>query len=100
MEHFDTPISLEEIAKRGRFDLMVTGASAVSKYGFRFGKGHGFFDLEWGMFTDVALVNETTPVMAVIYDVHFIEDQLQPSETDILVDKIATPTQILSLIHI
>ncbi|MFT4783295.1 MAG: 5-formyltetrahydrofolate cyclo-ligase [Yoonia sp.] len=97
MEHFGTPITLEEIARRGRFDLMVTGASAVSRNGVRFGKGHGFFDLEWGMFTDLGLVDETTPVMAVVHDVQLVEDQLQPSETDILVDKIATPTQMYTV---
>lgn len=46
MEHFARPITLEEIARRGRFDFMVTGASAVSVDGVRFGKGHGLFDLE------------------------------------------------------
>lgn len=91
MEHFGRPITLEEIAKRGRFDLMVTGASAVSTNGVRFGKGHGFFDLEWGMFTDLGLVDESTPVMALVHDVQLVEDQLQPSATDILVDMIATP---------
>ena len=97
MEHFGTPVTLEEIAKRGCFDLMVTGASAVSKNGVRFGKGHGFFDLEWGMFTDLGLVDETTPVQAVVHDVQLVEDQLKPSETDILVDKIATPTQMYTV---
>ncbi|OKH87076.1 5-formyltetrahydrofolate cyclo-ligase [Thalassospira sp. TSL5-1] len=92
MEHFGRPITLEEIARRSRFDFMVTGASAVSVNGVRFGKGHGFFDLEWGMFTDLGLVDEETPVMAVVHDVQVVEDQLQPSETDILVDQIATPT--------
>ncbi|MCC9625586.1 hypothetical protein LPB41_28260 [Thalassospira sp. MA62] len=94
MEHFARPITLEEIAKRGRFDFMVTGASAVSKNGVRFGKGHGFFDLEWGMFTDLGLVDETTPVTAVVHDVQVVDEMLQPSETDILVDQIATPTQM------
>ena len=42
MEHFGKPITLVEIAARGRFDFMVTGASAVSVEGVRFGKGHGF----------------------------------------------------------
>ena len=86
------PITLEEIAERGRFDFMVTGASAVSIDGVRFGKGHGFFDLEWGMFTDLGLVDEATPVVAVVHDVQVVEDKLHPSETDILVDYIATPT--------
>lgn len=94
MEHFARPISLEETAARGRFDLMVTGASAVSVDGVRFGKGHGFFDLEWGMFTDLGMVDETTPVVAVVHDCQVVEEKLQPSETDILVDMIATPTRL------
>lgn len=92
MEHFGRPITLEQIARRGRFDFMVTGASAVSVDGVRFGKGHGFFDLEWGMFTDLGLVDETTPVVAVVHDVQVVHDKLIPSETDILVDWIATPS--------
>ena len=91
MEHFGRPITLEEIAARGRFDFMVTGASAVSRDGVRFGKGHGFFDLEWGMFTDLGLADEDTPVVAVVHDVQVVAEKLIPSETDILVDYIATP---------
>ena len=97
MEHFGRPITLEEIAKRGRFDFMVTGASAVSIDGVRFGKGHGFFDLEWGMFTDLGLVDETTPVVAVVHDCQVVQENLTPSETDILVDYIATPTQLYTV---
>ncbi|MFD2174823.1 5-formyltetrahydrofolate cyclo-ligase [Rhodobacter lacus] len=91
MEYFGTPITLAQIAQMGRFDYLVTGASAVSMNGVRFGKGHGFFDLEWGMFTDLGLVGEQTPVHAVVHDVQVVQEQLQPSETDILVDKIFTP---------
>jgi 5-formyltetrahydrofolate cyclo-ligase len=97
MEHFAKPISLEEINRLGRFDAMVTGASAVSMEGVRFGKGHGFFDLEWGIFTDLGLVDENTPVAAVVHDVQVVEDKLHPSETDILVDYIATPTRMIKV---
>ncbi len=97
MEHFGRPITLAEIASRGRFDLMVTGASAVSLNGVRFGKGHGFFDLEWGMFTAVGVADEDTPVTAVVHDVQVVEEQLVPSETDILVDSIATPTRYVTV---
>jgi 5-formyltetrahydrofolate cyclo-ligase len=95
LEHFGRPITLAEVAARGRFDFMVTGASAVSLDGVRFGKGHGFFDLEWGMFTDVGIVDEATPVAAVVHDVQVVEDKLFPSPTDILVDYIATPTRLI-----
>jgi 5-formyltetrahydrofolate cyclo-ligase len=91
LEHFGRPISLAEIAALGRFDLMVTGASAVSMEGIRFGKGHGFFDLEWGMFSDLGLVDEATPVVAVAHDVQVVTERLHPSPTDIIVDVIATP---------
>jgi 5-formyltetrahydrofolate cyclo-ligase len=97
MEHFARPISLAEIAQRGRFDFMVTGASAVSMDGVRFGKGHGFFDLEWGMFTDLGIVDESTPVVAIVHDVQVVEDKLHPSATDILVDHIATPSRLITV---
>ncbi len=95
LEHFGRPITLAEIAARGRFDFMVTGASAVSLDGVRFGKGHGFFDLEWGMFTDIGIVDEATPVAAVVHDVQVVEDKLYPSPTDIIVDLIATPSRLI-----
>lgn len=90
-EHFGRPITLAEIAERGSFDYMVTGASAVSLDGVRFGKGHGFFDMEWGMFTDIGIADEDTPIVAVVHDVQVVEDKLHPSPTDIIVDYIATP---------
>lgn len=96
LEHFGRPISLTEIARRGRFDLLVTGASAVSLEGIRFGKGHGFFDLEWGMFTEIGIVDDHTPMVALVHDVQVVEDRLYPSPTDILVDHIATPTRMIA----
>ena len=68
LEHFGRAVTLAEVAARGAFDFMVTGASAVSLNGVRFGKGHGFFDLEWGMFTDLGVADERTPVVAVVHD--------------------------------
>ena len=94
MEHFGKPISLEEVAQRGRIDFLVTGASAVSIDGVRFGKGHGFFDLEWGMFTDLGLVGEDTPVVAAVHDCQVVKEKLHPSPTDILVDYVATPGRL------
>ncbi|MGA1833661.1 MULTISPECIES: 5-formyltetrahydrofolate cyclo-ligase [Rhizobium] len=97
MEHFARPINLEELTEIGRFDLLATGASAVTKDGIRFGKGHTFFDLEWGMFTDLGLVDEKTPVAAIVHDVQVVDEQLSPSETDIQVDFIATPSRLATV---
>jgi 5-formyltetrahydrofolate cyclo-ligase len=97
LEHFGRSTTLAELRQHGRFDLMVTGASAVSLNGVRFGKGHGFFDLEWGMFTELGLADECTPVVAVVHDVQVVPEKLLPSPTDILVDWIATPTRIIEV---
>jgi len=99
MEHFGRPITLEEIARYGRIDFLVTGASAVSVDGVRFGKGHGFFDLEWGMFTDLGLVGDDTPVVAAVHDCQVVHEKLHPSPTDILVDHIATPGKLHTVEH-
>jgi len=97
IEHFGTPVSLEDIARIGRFDFMATGASAVSIDGIRFGRGHGYFDLEWGMFTDIGLADDNTPVIAAVHDVQVVEDKLPASETDIVVDLIATPSRMIEV---
>ena len=96
LEHFGKNISLKEIKNLGKIDLMLTGASAVSKNGVRFGKGHGFFDLEWGMFADLKIVDENTPIIAVVHDVQVVNFDLEPSNTDIIVDWIITNKQKLS----
>jgi 5-formyltetrahydrofolate cyclo-ligase len=95
MEYFAQPISLAGIAELGRFSLAVTGASAVSMEGLRFGKGHVYFDLEWGLFTDLGLMDEATPVAALVHDVQVVEDKMFPSETDIAVDAVSTPSRFL-----
>lgn len=97
IEHFGRLVTLEEISRLGRFDFMATGASAVSSDGIRFGKGHGFFDLEWGMFTDIGLADDTTPVIAAVHDVQVVEEKLPASETDIIVDMIATPSRLIDI---
>jgi hypothetical protein len=43
------------------------------------------------MFTDLGLVGEETPVVAVVHDCQVVHEKLHPSPTDILVDHIATP---------
>ncbi|AJY45479.1 5-formyltetrahydrofolate cyclo-ligase [Martelella endophytica] len=95
MEHFAKPITLAELADLGKFDVLVTGASAVSTDGLRFGKGHFFLDLEWAMFTDMGLMQETTPVAAIVHDYQVVEDRLSVGETEFAIDLIATPTRMI-----
>lgn len=91
------PISLAELRDRYRLDLIVTGASAVSRSGVRFGKGHGFFDLEWAMFCQLGVVEQSTPVVAFVHDCQVVEIDLSPSPYDTLCDLIVTPTRLIQV---
>ena len=51
--------------------------------------------MEWGMFTELGIVDERTPVIAVVHDVQVVEDRLTPGPTDIIVDIIVTPSGVL-----
>ncbi len=98
MDKFAESISLEEISKLSRLDLMVTGASAITSDGIRFGKGHGYFDLEWAMMREIGVVNENTPVVAFVHDCQLVDFQLDLAPHDTIVDFIITPTKKIEVI--
>jgi 5-formyltetrahydrofolate cyclo-ligase len=97
VEHFGAPVSLSGLALLGRFDAVVTGSSAVALSGVRFGRGHGYFDLEWRLFAELGLVDERTPVATLVHDLQVLERPLMASPDDVPVDLIATPTRVLSV---
>ena len=97
LAHFGEPLSLQALSALGRFDFVVSGASAVATSGVRFGRGHGFFDLEWRIFSDMGLVGDSTPLATAVHDVQVLERRLFPSPDDVLVDWICTPTRTLAI---
>ncbi len=96
LEYYGRPVTLRELTGK-KFDLLVTGASAVSRDGIRFGKGHGFFDLEWGMFRDIGAVDAETPVVAFVHEVQVVDETLTPGPTDTIVDYIVTPATVMEV---
>jgi 5-formyltetrahydrofolate cyclo-ligase len=97
IESFGRHVSLAELRRRGRLDLIVTGASAVNPAGVRFGKGHGFFDLEWAMLYQLGVVDETTPIVAFVHDCQVVDVALDLSPFDTVCDLIVTPTRVLAI---
>ena len=97
IETLGRSISLATLQKRYRFDLIVTGASAVNHAGIRFGKGHGFFDLEWAILYQVGVVDRSTPIVAFVHDCQVVDIDLQPSPFDTVCDIIVTPTRLIQV---
>jgi 5-formyltetrahydrofolate cyclo-ligase len=90
-------ISLDTLCQEHKVGLVVTGASAVSRSGVRFGKGHGFFDLEWAMLYRTGVVDTSTPVVAFVHDCQVVDIELAASPYDTICDYIVTPTTLVEV---
>ncbi|MCC6906251.1 MAG: hypothetical protein IT326_10440, partial [Anaerolineae bacterium] len=97
IERFGHYVTLAEIRDQYQIDLMVTGGMAVSKEGVRFGKGHGFFDLEWAMLYSIGAASAATPMIAFVHDCQIVDFYLEPTIYDTLVDYIVTPGSIIKV---
>ena len=95
---FMKAISLKEIKEKlGKVDMLVTGASAITPSGIRFGKGHGYFDLEWAMLWEIQVVDPKTPVIAVGHDCQVVGIDIETTPYDTIVDYIVTPTRVINV---
>jgi 5-formyltetrahydrofolate cyclo-ligase len=97
LEEYARFIDLNVLSQLGKVDLLITGASLISTQGIRWGKGHGYFDLEWAMLRELGLVGEETPIIAVVHDCQVTEVALTPDPYDTIVDYIVTPASITQL---
>jgi 5-formyltetrahydrofolate cyclo-ligase len=95
MDYFGKPVSLAQLRERGPFDLILTGASAITDNGMRFGMGSRYLDVEWGLFAVSHLVKPQTPVVAVVHDIQVVPMTATVTASDVLANYIVTPTRIL-----
>ncbi len=98
MERIGKHLTLAEIkATLPMVDYMVTGTGAINLEGVRFGKGHGFFDSEWGMLYQIGRISVETPCAAVVHDCQVLSEKLMPDVYDTVVDVIFTPTRTIAV---
>lgn len=79
----------------GTIDMLVTGASAITPSGIRFGKGHGYFDLEWAMLFTIGAVDASSPVFAVGHECQVVDVDVEVREFDTAIDYIVTNKEII-----
>jgi 5-formyltetrahydrofolate cyclo-ligase len=100
MERHGRPVTLAEIRDTlPSIDYLVTGTGAINEEGVRFGKGHGFFDAEWGMLYRIGKIDVHTPAAAVVHDCQVLRETLYPEVFDTVVDAIFTPTRTIEVSH-
>ena len=88
--------TLEQLKESvGHIDMLVSGASAITPSGIRFGKGHGFFDLEWAMLYTYNIVDNDSVIVAVGHYCQVVDVYDEVREYDTAIDYIVTTTEII-----
>ena len=95
MERVGAKLSFSQLRSIGAIDLLVTGAAAVSRDGVHFGKGHGYLDLEWGLLSEMGLVNQKTPVIVSVHECQVVDEQVPYAAHDVTVDIVVTPSEVV-----
>ncbi|CAG9569285.1 unnamed protein product [Danaus chrysippus] len=94
MESFGQPLTIEDSVS---LDLVVMGSVAVSKEGYRIGKGKGYGDLEFGLMMHMKAIKPNTLVVTTVHDCQVFETL--PASLfgphDVPIDIIVTPTQVI-----
>jgi 5-formyltetrahydrofolate cyclo-ligase len=75
-------------------DLIVVGSVAVSRDGWRLGKGEGYAELEYAMLRDAGVVDGSTPVYTTVHDLQLV-DEIPHTVHDLPVDTIFTNTSVI-----
>lgn len=91
LDRYARPVSLAELRGGAPLGLLVTGGSAISRNGIRFGKGHGYFDLEWAILSEIGLTSPATEIVDIVHDEQFVDADLDGEPHDVAVDWIITP---------
>lgn len=90
---FGRPVQFQEMKP---FDLAVLGSVAVTRAGGRTGKGGGFADLEMGIFWELGLVNEDTPLLTTVHSLQVVDDdRIEMTTHDSPLDWIITPDEVI-----
>ena len=90
------PLDLKDIPK---IDLFVVAATVVSSEGCRAGKGKGYGEVEWGIVSELGVVDSNTTVATIVHDSQVVDSHSFPSDLmeshDLPIDIIATPTRVI-----
>lgn len=100
VQYYWKHMTLKRIKKElEHVDMMVTGASAITPSGIRFGKGHGYFDLEWAMLNTIGVANNDTTIVTVGHDCQVVDVDVTVQPYDTAFDWIITPTRVIETRH-
>ncbi|KAK9420394.1 putative 5-formyltetrahydrofolate cyclo-ligase [Seiridium unicorne] len=98
MERVGRQVSLADLMREQiKIPVMITGTGAINMQGIRFGKGHGYFDLEWAMLFSIGTITTHTATVSVVHDCQLLEEELRPDVFDTVCDYVVTPSRVVEV---
>ncbi|XP_018564694.1 methenyltetrahydrofolate synthase domain-containing protein [Anoplophora glabripennis] len=96
IEHTGIKIDLDS---KIHIDLIVVGSVAVSKEGYRIGKGKGYADLEFALLKEINAIDDNTLIVTTVHDSQVFDELPKDlfKKYDVPVDYILTPTRIIKV---
>ncbi|MEF8840188.1 MAG: 5-formyltetrahydrofolate cyclo-ligase [Haloarculaceae archaeon] len=76
-------------------DLVVSGSVAVDESGNRVGKGEGYSDLEWGVLSELGLVDPGTHVVTTVHELQVREEDWETGTHDVPMGLVVTPERTI-----
>jgi 5-formyltetrahydrofolate cyclo-ligase len=80
-------------------DLFILGSVAVSRDGYRIGKGKGYADLEYAILKEMKAVDDDTTIVTTVHDSQVFDSLPNDifNKHDVPLDYILTPTEIIKV---
>lgn len=100
MERLGRHVTLADIKSMcggSKISLMATGTGAINHAGLRFGKGHGYFDLEWAMLYEHGVIDEQTKTIAVVHECQVLDEELVGEQWDTGCDFVVTNKRVIGV---
>lgn len=89
---YGNPVQLKEIPL---IDIKIVGSVAVSRDGARLGKGTGYFDIGYGIFRELEVMDDKTPIVTTVHELQIVGN-IPMTDHDVPVDYIITPKSVIT----
>ena len=84
--------TIDKLLKLTKLDLIVEGSVAVDTEGRRVGKGEGYGDIEYGILSELGLVDDT-PIFTTVHDLQVLPPPLPQDPWDVPLNASFTPSK-------
>ncbi len=89
--------SVQKLMKLEKVDFIVEGSVAVNNLGQRLGKGAGYGDLEFGMLSELELIDGKIPVVTTVHQIQIVNTPIPQGIHDVSLNCIITPDRVVEI---